>query len=125
MNRSDYISNTWIKAEVGEIDQLPEDIEPDHTSYRLIGRKVFPCSLEEWSRSFQDDRTVDRDIFDNGDISVSTVFLGYNHRHLADGPPLLFETMIFGGIHSDRQWRCSCYREAEEQHKRACDMVRS
>ena len=31
-----------------------------------------------------------------GDAEVSTVFLGLNHQY-SDGPPILFETMVFGG----------------------------
>lgn len=31
-----------------------------------------------------------------GDAKVSTVWLGHNHQ-FGDGPPLIFETMIFGG----------------------------
>jgi hypothetical protein len=30
-------------------------------------------------------------------VAVSTIFLGLNHRYFGDGPPLLFETMVFGG----------------------------
>jgi hypothetical protein len=34
-----------------------------------------------------------------GDVEVSTVFLSVDYRHLGDGPPILWETMIFGGPH--------------------------
>lgn len=34
---------------------------------------------------------------DVGILRVSTVFLGLNHRFGDDGPPLLFETMVFVG----------------------------
>lgn len=32
-----------------------------------------------------------------GGYHVSTVFLGIDHNFYGDGPPLLFETMVFGG----------------------------
>jgi hypothetical protein len=58
-----------------------------------------------------------------GDVRVSTVFLGMDHS-FGEGPPLIFETMIFGGEHDEFQDRCSTYAEAEEMHARACRMVR-
>jgi hypothetical protein len=36
---------------------------------------------------------------------VSTVWLGMNMNHLRIGPPLLFETMIFGPVMDRYQWR--------------------
>lgn len=29
-------------------------------------------------------------------LTVSTVFLGVDHRHFGKGPPVLYETMVFG-----------------------------
>jgi hypothetical protein len=40
---------------------------------------------------------VKQDVIEDGNIGISTVFLGLDHRHFGDGPPLLFETMVFGG----------------------------
>jgi hypothetical protein len=34
---------------------------------------------------------------DIGEAGISTVFLGLNHNFFGGGPPLLFETIIFGG----------------------------
>ena len=55
-------------------------------------------------------------------IMVSTVFLGLDHQY-GDGPPLLFETMIFGGIHDEFCERCSTWAQAEEQHALAVKIV--
>lgn len=122
MNRQKF-ANTWVKGNAGEVDQLPEEIEPGHTTYKLVGRQVLPCELMEWAAEFdnKNNRIIARDEINNGKVSVSTVFLGYNHQW-AGGPPILFETMIFGGEHADRQWRCSTYAEAEKQHKKALEM---
>lgn len=57
------------------------------------------------------------------DVTVSTVFLGLDHN-FGDGPPLLFETMIFGGPHADFQARCSTWSEAEKQHADALRMAK-
>lgn len=50
--------------------------------------------------------------------TVSTVFLGLNHR-FGPGPPLLFETMIFGGKRDQAMWRYSTWAEAEAGHAAA------
>jgi hypothetical protein len=53
------------------------------------------------------------------DISVSTVFLGIDHRYRDDGPPLLFETLIFGGALDGEMWRYSSWDDAEIGHQSA------
>lgn len=58
-----------------------------------------------------------------GGIRVSTVFLGIDHRFNEDGPPILFETMIFGGPHDGFQDRCSTWKEAVAMHINACDLT--
>lgn len=51
---------------------------------------------------------------------VSTVFLGLDHAW-GGGPPMIFETMIFGGEHDQDQERCSTWEEAEAMHRRMCE----
>lgn len=91
--------------------------------YILKDRVAVPAtSTEEWARQLeQTDRHVGRD--DISGVRISTVFLGINHQY-GDGPPLLFETMIFGGPHDQWQERCSTWAEAEAMHARACNLVR-
>jgi hypothetical protein len=60
----------------------------------------------------------------NDDTEVSTVFLGTNYSFMSDGPPMLFETMIFGGPSNESCYRCSTHAEALIQHKRICDSLR-
>ena len=55
-------------------------------------------------------------------VTISTVFLGLDHAW-GDGPPLLFETMIFGGSHDQYQERYSSKKEALAGHKQAVAMV--
>jgi hypothetical protein len=52
------------------------------------------------------------------------VFLGLDHQYGFNGPPVLFETMIFGGKHDDYQDRYLTWDEAEAGHERAVKMVR-
>lgn len=51
--------------------------------------------------------------------SVSTVFLGLDHRFGNDGPPILWETMIFGGPHDGYQERYSSKADAVAGHAKA------
>ena len=57
------------------------------------------------------------------DVSVSTVFLGLDHA-FGGGPPLLFETMVFGGPLDQEQVRYATWDEADAGHVRLCALVR-
>lgn len=59
-----------------------------------------------------------------GDVSISTVFLGFDHRMFGEGPPILFETMIFGGDHDQYQERYCTWDEAEAGHASAVALVK-
>lgn len=69
----------------------------------------------EWGAWFGniDNRRVAED--EVGSIRVSTVFLGIDHQ-FGDGPPLLFETMVFGGELEDECERYSTWQAAERGH---------
>ena len=84
--------------------------------YILDGHEPVLCAdLHKWGRWFETaDRHVARDKV--GDVKVSTVFLGLDHRFGDKGPPLLFETMIFGGPHDGYQERYATWAEAERGH---------
>ena len=55
--------------------------------------------------------------------SISTVFLGMDHAYGNNSPPVLFESMIFGGPYADTQERYCTYKEALEGHQRACQRM--
>ena len=84
----------------------------------LKGHEPVPvASVEEWARKFEinPQRIVARDTI--GNVRVSTVFLGIDHNFLGDGPPLIFETMVFGASALDgEQDRYSTWDEAEAGH---------
>lgn len=90
--------------------------------WKLDGHKVVPANdALDWGRSFASaDRHVGNDAI--GDVRISTVFLGIGHDY---DPPILFETMIFGGDHDQYQERCSTWDEAEKQHAAALALVRA
>lgn len=91
--------------------------------YILDGKTPVPANLRTWIRWFE---TADRHVAQDqiGDVRISTVFLGLDHQ-FDDGPPLIFETMIFGGEHDQYQTRASTWDEAEAQHAEAVAKVRS
>lgn len=47
---------------------------------------------------------------------VSTVWLGLNHNFSGVGPPVIFETMIFGGEKDQWMWRWETEAEALAGH---------
>jgi hypothetical protein len=83
------------------------------------GRTVVEVDgVIEWGRWFEHaDRRVDQTTLPNGK-QVSTVFLGINHRFSSEGPPLLFETMVFapGGSIDVDCVRTSTWDEAQAMH---------
>jgi hypothetical protein len=85
--------------------------------------EIIPCEdLLEWAKWMSlDKRKVALDIV--GDIKISTIFLGLDHNW-GDGPPILFETMIFGGEHDQFQERYNTREEALIRHAEAVKLVK-
>jgi hypothetical protein len=92
--------------------------------YILQGHKAIPVDYESYTKLTEnEDRTVAKSNI--GDYFVSTVFLGLDHQWHAHGPPLLFETMVFGKEPlNERQERCTTWEEAEVMHEKMCEEVR-
>ena len=81
--------------------------------------------VRRWSEFFEvlDNRRVNHtEVTDK--VTVSTVFIGIDHRFDNKGPPLLFETMIFGGHFDQETWRYSSWDDAEIGHQMAVKKVR-
>jgi len=90
--------------------------------YILDGHEAKPVDLMEWVQWFE---TANRQVAKtaiNDDVKVSTVFLGLDHS-FGDGPPLLFETMIFGGEHDQYQERFETWEQAEVGHNVAVELA--
>ena len=97
--------------------------------YKLVGKEAVPVETRgspDWFKAvmvLEEGRnrvcrdTVD-DVTENGSITidVSTVFLALDHSFGRAGPPLLFETMVFGGKLDGEQERCATWDEAEKMH---------
>ena len=88
--------------------------------YILVDRTPVLVNMEMWAEWFTETdrrRVCKTKIGDS--TEVSTVFLGIEHDYSRDGPPILFETMIFGGPLDGDMWRCATYNQAEAQHQAA------
>ena len=81
------------------------------TFYYLDGHEVKPCDRETWRA-----HGLPHVEFTRIDaIEISTVFLGIDHQ-FGDGPPLLFETMVFGGSLDQEQRYYTTWDEAVAGH---------
>lgn len=72
-------------------------------------------------------RIVGRTVLPTGH-TISTVFLGLDHNFARQGPPILWETMIWTGSDEDRLWldyqeRYTSRADAIAGHTRAIDMI--
>jgi hypothetical protein len=83
-----------------------------------------PCDdVLEWAKWFGQNtarRIVAQD--HAGVVGVSTVFLGLDHSW-TDGPPLLYETMVFGGPLTGEQQRYSTREQALRGHQEMFERV--
>jgi hypothetical protein len=97
-------------------------------TYILDGERVVLCpSVMEWARWNEGAANTRVDYTEiTSDCRVSTVFLGLDHRFFGDGPPLVFETMIFGGPKDldENLWRYSSWDDAAIGHKAAVRKAR-
>lgn len=73
----------------------------------------------EWYENNFEARIVAR--YEIGDVCVSTVFLALDHS-FGDGPPLLYETMVFG-LPEEHCERTSTKQQAIKCHERYVYMV--
>lgn len=97
----------WKLAENGEPIPVPDD------------------DVIEWARWLQNNRRVAEDfVFGEDGSYVSTVFLGVNHN-FGDGPPVLWETMVFGGPHHEEMARYTSREAALIGHQTMLDLLKN
>lgn len=99
------------------------------TSYILNdqGHAVKCDDLLTWGEWFQND--FNRVLAQNrvNGVFLSTVFLGIDHRFTGfdgPGPPILWETMVFGGRYDQFQCRYSSATDARRNHKYLLNRIR-
>lgn len=98
--------------------------------YKLDENKnPIPCSLEEWANQREEMFESKTKHIGSDEINgkwVSTVWLGLNHNFF-DGPPEIFETMIYDNEKkewTDYEQRYATWKEAEEGHLKAIQWVK-
>jgi hypothetical protein len=87
---------------------------------------VEAVDLMTWARWF--DKPASRRLLHDEPapgVRVSTVFLGLDHNFSQSGPPVLWETMIFGGPHDGHQARYTSEADARAGHAAALEMARA
>jgi len=86
------------------------------------GRTPVAVTVHEWAVWFEtaNRQTAFTLVSQEPLIEVSTIFLGLDYNVFRKGPPLLWETMIFGGPNNQWSGRWSSHDEALEGHAAAC-----
>lgn len=87
-------------------------------------RAGAPIDMPTWASKMEDEtyQVVARTHV--GEVFVSTVWLGINHQ-FGDGPPIIFETMVFGGPLDEEQVRYSTEAAALAGHDQMVARVRA
>lgn len=88
------------------------------------GKTPVRSTLDEWMEWYGKDDARRLGYDEVSGATVSTVFLGLDHRFGRGGVPILWETMIFGGEHDQYQERYTSYEDAIAGHARAIQRVR-
>ena len=104
--------------------QLGRFARPGSLRYVLdADHRPVACDLMTWARFFEDARNRRvAEAYING-RRVSTVFIGLDHNFTGDGPPLLWETMVFGGELSGEQERYASHDAAVAGHAAMVERV--
>ncbi len=85
--------------------------------YKLVDNIPVAVEQPDWG---EDNKLF---LFKYKDIKVSTIFLPLDHGYNKEQPPVVFETMIFGGEHDQYQERYTNYAEAYLGHLKAVRLV--
>lgn len=102
------------------LKRLDEKLTP---FYKLENGKVVKCTLQEYMNFISESNLTIKRTTIKG-ILISTCFIGIGSFYVRNRP-LVFETMIFGGIYNNSQWKNGTKEEALKQHEQACDLVKS
>lgn len=98
-----------------------------NNQYIMIDKQVTPCHdlmiWANWMENNPEKRRVAEDVI-NG-VRISTVFLGLDHNFGRIGGPIVFETMVFGGMLDQEMNRYCTYERAIEGHHSMVRQVKS
>lgn len=85
--------------------------------------QMVPADLMEWGIWFDNSEARRVAITHIDDVNVTTVGVGLNYQ-FGDGPPLLYETTVFGGTLDEEQARYTTREEAVKGHEEMVARVR-
>jgi hypothetical protein len=105
-------------AMIGVMDQFTYRLDAEH--------RPVPCvNDDKWFAWYQDisNRRVGLTRIADG-ISVSTIFTGLDLIP-SDGPPLLFETEVFGGEYGGCRWNFATWDDAKIGHEIIAETLRT
>jgi hypothetical protein len=99
------------------------------TGMQYFDRQGKQITMRQWMETFEDRETYGRVAWTDVDgIEISTVWLGLDHNFARaqhpELPPLIFETMVFGGVMDQEPYRWATEQEALEGHEIAVAAVR-
>ena len=83
--------------------------------YVLAGRTPVRSDMDGWTRWLMENENQVK-YSEQGDVCVSTVFLGLDHNFFRLGPPLLFETVVFIAGEGRDMTRYATWDEAVAGH---------
>jgi hypothetical protein len=89
----------------------------------LVGREPVEVDFETWAIWYGDLDNRQVKYTQQGDVWVSTIFMGLDHNFGNRGPMILFETMAFIGSAAAGQERYATWAEAEAGHARWVNQV--
>lgn len=137
-----YASRWYTLDENGQPVREPDMLTAarwmhQHPEQKQLARtELIPGREYRWPKHwYVDDPTgfegkrMEIEHVENNGVVVSTVFLGLDHDYTGKGPPVLWETMIFGveilgSDEYDFQQRYSSREDALRGHKRAVNVAR-
>jgi hypothetical protein len=97
---------------------LDADGEPQRCDDLMVWGAWFERASRDRSRIIAADKDEGRD--GGGEILVSTVFLGLDHNFSGIGPPVLWETLVFGGPLDEEMHRYTSREAALAGHQAIC-----
>lgn len=98
--------------------------------YDRQGRPISTEEFNELLTKHPEYKVVARDevTLDGVILTVSTVWLGVDHNWARQGPPIVFETMVFGNhplADEGAQWRYSTEEQAADGHQKVVAAIRA
>lgn len=76
--------------------------------------EVVECDFLTWAKWFENVESRVVKATKRGDTKVSTIFLGLDHS-FGDGPPILWETMVFQGKHWNELLARDCSTDVDQE----------